>query len=55
MTKKELINALHDLSDDRVIVCMDESGGWGNIVDVSLPKDDAPAIIYGGSPAFCDE
>jgi hypothetical protein len=52
MTKKELIKALEQIDDDRVIVCMDESGGWDNIEEVDIEK---AAIIFGGGSPFSDE
>ena len=53
-TKKELIAMLEDYDDDTVIICMDENGGWDNIIDVERDGS-AIAIVFGGGSPFSDE
>ena len=52
MTKRELIEAMGTIPDDRVVICMDENGGWDNIEEVDTGK---AAIIFGGGSPFSDE
>ena len=54
MTKKELIEAMKNIKDDDVIVCVDEYGGWDNIIRVGNVGG-TPAIVFGGGSPFSDE
>ena len=54
MTKRELIKAMEHISDDEVIVCADEEGGWDNISSVGKVGE-TPAIVFGGGSPFSDE
>jgi len=53
-TKRELIKMLDQYDDDDGVVCMDEDGGWDNIIEVK--KDGGViAIVFGGGSPFSDE
>lgn len=54
MTKAELIEALEPYDDDAGVLCMDENGGWDNILAVE-PDGSHIAIIFGGGSPFSDE
>lgn len=53
-TKLELLKMLEKFNDDDVVICMDESGGWDNIIEVKKIKGSI-AIIFGGGSPFSDE
>ena len=53
MTKKELMHALENYSDDDCVIGVDESGGWDNIQEVK--RDGIKiVIIFGGGLPFTD-
>jgi len=54
MTKKELIKALESFDEDQVVVCMDSSGGWDNIIEVHRWDSDIAVVFGGGSPFSSD-
>ena len=54
MTKKELLKALENFDDDAVVICMDEEGGWDNILHV-IEVGSSIAIVFGGGSPFSDE
>lgn len=54
MIKKELLKMLDPLDDDKVVICMDEFGGWDNIERVVQTKGEIIIVFGGGSP-FSDE
>ena len=54
MTKKELLKELESVSDDAVVMCMDEGGGWDNVLRVELAGSGV-AIVFGGGSPFSDE
>ena len=53
-TKRELLEMLEQFDDNDIIVCMDEEGGWDNIIEVKKEKS-LVAIIFGGGSPFSDE
>ena len=53
MTKKELLKALEKLYDDAVVICMDDNGGWDNILHV-IEVGSSIAIVFGGASTFSD-
>ena len=54
MTKKELLKALEKLYDDAVVICMDDNGGWDNILHV-IEVGSSIAIVFGGGSPFSDD
>lgn len=54
MTVSELRKALAQCDDDSIVVCMDESGGWDNILSVECGHG-AVVIMWGGGSPFSDE
>lgn len=54
MTKAGLIKALEQFSDDDIVICMDQSGGWDNIEDVKQDGSSI-AIVWGGGSPFSDD
>lgn len=52
MTKNQLIESLMPIPDDQVVICMDEGGGWDNILSINVAK---AAIIFGGGSPFSNE
>jgi len=54
-TKRELIKMLDEYDDDDGVVCMDEDGGWDNIIEVRKSDGGVIAIVFGGGSPFSDE
>lgn len=50
MIKKELIKALDEFDEDDVVICMDEKGGWDNILEVKQNGSSIAIVFGGGSP-----
>lgn len=48
--KKELIKALDEFDEDDVVICMDEKGGWDNILEVKQNGSSIAIVFGGGSP-----
>jgi len=53
MTKKELIESLKEVEDDDMIICMDETGGWDNILEIKK-NGGLVSIVFGGGSNFWD-
>ena len=53
-TKKELIKMLEEYPEDKIVICMDELGGWDNIIEVKQ-KGESIVIVFGGGSPFEDE
>lgn len=54
MTVSELRKSLAQCDDDSIVVCMDESGGWDNILSVECGLGSV-VIMWGGGSPFSDE
>ena len=54
MTVKDLISTLKKFPGDNVVICIDESGSWDNILKVEKHGATIEIVFGGGSP-FSDE
>ena len=54
MNVKQLIEELKKFDECRVVVCMDEQGGWDNIQEVNK-EGGIVSIVFGGGGPFSDE